>query len=188
MLAELRCELRAVHEDLRALHKDFRLLSQKPKPSESRLECSIGVTDKKERPKMITIDLTNLQIATITLAPKNRKGKPAKIDGVPVWTLVSGNCTLEPSTDGKSAVITPPDELTDNPEGDVTTITAEADADLGAGFVPLDETYTITVRPEPATTLGGIVTTTDKPDAPALRAAAASTAPAKASKKSKKKD
>ncbi len=185
MLRELRCELRAVHEDLRALHKDFRLLSQKPKQS-SRLECSIGVTDKKERPKMITIDLTNLQIATITLAPKNRKGKPAKIDGVPVWTLVSGNCLLQPATDGKSAVITPPDELTDNPDGDVTTITAEADTDLGEGFVPLDETYTITVRPEPATTLGGIVTTTDKPDAPALRAAAA-TAPAKASKKSKSK-
>jgi hypothetical protein len=174
-LAEINCELRE-------LRRDFKLWT-KPK---GRLNVSICITDKKEKGNMITIDLTNLQIATITLAPKNRKGKPAPIakDPAPTWTLQSGNCKIEPSADGTSATVTPPDEIEPDAEANTSTIVAEGDADLGAGFVALDETFVITVRTEAATTLGGAFTVADKPDAPALRAAAA--APKAAAKKTTK--
>jgi hypothetical protein len=166
--------LQVAHE-VRELHEWFEKYFGSSGAKGTRFDVSVGpVKQKKEsQTDMITIALTNLQICTVTLSPKNRKGKPAPIDGVPVWTLQSGNCTIEPSADGKSCVITTPDELADDPAANVTTLLAEGDADIGAGFVPLDETFVITVSAEPATTLGAVVSApVDKPDAPAMRAAA----------------
>ena len=154
---------------LRQILQEFR-----PAP-EDRLELSIGpVKDKqKKEPPMTTIQLTNLQTCVVTLAPKDRKGKPAKIDGVPVWTVQSGSSTIEPAADGKSCKIITQDAVSDDPGANTTTILAEADADLGAGFVPLDETISVVVSGEPAVALGVDVSApVDKPDAPALRAAA----------------
>lgn len=180
--------IQAVAHELHLLREDFRLLGQKPN---AHLDIEIGlVKDKKtkEENTMTTVQLTNLQTVTITVAPKNRKGKPAPIDGVPVWTVQSGNCTVAPAADGKSALITTPDAVDADPGANTTEILVEADADLGAGFVPIDETIQVVVSAEAATTLGVEVgTPVDKPDAPALRAAALKPAAAKDKESTKKK-
>lgn len=66
-----------------------------------------------------------------TVAFVDAKGKPAKVDGAPVWTSDNDAvASVVASDDGLSATVTP---------GDIGTaqISVTADADLGAGFTSL---------------------------------------------------
>ncbi len=150
----------------------------------TRLDISIGpITSKTKDNQMTTIQLDNTQQVNVQLSPKTAKGKPAKVDGVPTWTVQSGDSVIVVAADGMSAEL-----ISSDTDGD-TVILVEADADLGAGFVPLDETITLTVSEPQAANLGLTVgTPEDKPATPpptALAAGAKSkgTAKGKAPKK-----
>ncbi len=135
-----------LHE-LRDLANDFR-----HRLPESRLDITIGPARLKKPPKgnMTTIELNNDQEIDVTIAPKTSKGKPAKVDGVPTWEVVSGDtATVTPTADGKTATL----RTNDDAEGD-TVIKATADADLGEGVETLEEIITLRVSSPKATSLG----------------------------------
>ena len=66
-----------------------------------------------------------------TLKITDKKGNPAAVDGVPVWTSDGTLLTVTPTEDGLSATIVPIGALGH------AQVTATADADLGEGVEPL---------------------------------------------------
>lgn len=71
------------------------------------------------------------KVANAAIAYVDAKGKPAKVDGMPVWSSSDENIlTVAADPDGMSAVVTPVDIGT-------AQIKVEADADLGAGVQSL---------------------------------------------------
>lgn len=110
----------------------------------------IGMPELKEKGKQmaVTIKITNEQKVNVTLNPTTDSGKPAKLDGAPVWTVVSGDSTVVAAADGLSADLI----SSDNP-GD-TTFLVYADPDLGSGVEDLQETITLTVAGANAKNLG----------------------------------
>jgi hypothetical protein len=79
--------------------------------------------------KEFTIDQT---ITGHIGAVVDRGGNPATVQGKWAWATDSDTVTLEPSADGLSCKVVPGDKV-----DEVVNITAKADADLGAGVVPL---------------------------------------------------
>ena len=73
---------------------------------------------------MLEVSITNEQKVNITLHPVTATGKPASVDGVPTWAVVSGDGTVAPSDDGLSCFIV----SSDNP-GD-TDVQVSADVNL----------------------------------------------------------
>lgn len=82
--------------------------------------------------------LLNTEEGEAVLSPVDVDGNPARVDGAPVWTKLSGNGTIVPAADGLSAVIKSADAA------DVSVYEVNADADLGAGVRSLTATVTIT--------------------------------------------
>lgn len=126
----------------------------------ARLNLSIGLVKLKTQTKgkMTAINITNEQQVPVTLTPKTDKGKPAKVDGIPTWTVQSGDSTVIVSEDGLSAEL-----VSSDTPGD-TVILVEADADLGEGVTPISESITLTVSSATATNLGlAVGTPIDKP-------------------------
>jgi len=82
--------------------------------------------EEGEEITMDTISVDNKR--TITVQPVDAKGRPAPIDGVPVWTVSpEGGVSLFPSPDGLSCdVVWMGGPMTQ-------TIAVTGDADLGAG-------------------------------------------------------
>lgn len=94
------------------------------------------------------IILTETQKVTLTLDPRNAKGNPAKVDGVPEWAVSNpGVARVEPAADGLSAVVFAS-------VGGETQVSATMDADLGEGVRHLVATDTVTVVPGEAVTVG----------------------------------
>ena len=99
------------------------------------------------------ITITNEQKVLVTLAPTTAAGNPAILDGAPVWTVVSGDATLEVSEDGLSAFLV-------SGAADVTSqIEVTADADLGEGVVTLTDVIDLAVVAAQASALGLVVDT-----------------------------
>jgi len=96
----------------------------------------------------VAIKITNEQKVNVTLSPKTDLGKPAKLDGAPVWSVVGGDSTVVAAADGLSA-----DLISSDTPGD-TTFLVDADADLGTGVEDLQETITLTVAGANAKNLG----------------------------------
>lgn len=70
--------------------------------------------------------------ASAAVAYVDAKGNPAKVDGTPVWSSSDDTIlTVTPSSDGLTAEVTPVGPL------GTAQVKVEADADLGAGVVPL---------------------------------------------------
>jgi hypothetical protein len=87
---------------------------------------------------MLELTLTNEQKVTVSLKPITASGKPAKLDGKPEWTVLSGPAAVTPAADGLSAVIESDDEdLTE------TVIQVDADADLGTGVEAISDTISV---------------------------------------------
>lgn len=84
----------------------------------------------------------------IKLAPKTATGKPALLDGVPIWEITAGNATIVPDADGLGAYIVSEDVIGFS-EWSVT-----ADADLGSGVVSIAEGGTYTYTDAQAAALG----------------------------------
>lgn len=96
----------------------------------------------------VAIKITNEQKINVTLSPKTDTGKPAKLDGPPVWSVIAGDSTVVAAPDGLSA-----DLVSSDTPGD-TTFLIDADADLGEGKEDLQETITLTVTGANAKNLG----------------------------------
>jgi len=127
------------------------IFGQKPK---GHFDLSFGLPTKKEStPMPVAVKITNEQKVNVTLSPKTDTGKPAKLDGAPVWSVVSGDSTVVPAADGMSA-----DLISSDTPGD-TTFLIDADADLGEGKEDLQETITLTVAGANAKNLGVTVGT-----------------------------
>jgi hypothetical protein len=75
-----------------------------------------------------------------------------EVDGMPVWSIVTGSSTVEPAADGMSAYLV---SENDAPDGGATTeYQVMADVDLGGGVSPLTDTITLHVTEAAATSLG----------------------------------
>ena len=97
----------------------------------------------------VEITLTNEQKVRATLAPKTATGKPAKVDGLPVVTVISGDATIaNASTDGLSFDIVSGDSPGDS------EVLVEADADLGEGKETISDTIRVSVVGARASNLG----------------------------------
>jgi len=92
--------------------------------------------------------ITNEQKVNVTLNPVTDTGKPAKLDGAPVWSVVSGDSTVVPAADGLSA-----DLVSSDTPGD-TVFLVDGDADLGSGVEDIQETITLHVSGANAKNLG----------------------------------
>lgn len=94
------------------------------------------------------VTITNTQKIKATLNIVTDSGKPAKVDGKPTWSVVSGNATTVVAEDGLSADLVSADEPGD------TQFLVEADANLGEGVETISDTVTLHVAGEQAKNLG----------------------------------
>jgi hypothetical protein len=94
------------------------------------------------------ITITNEEKVQVTLIPTTAGGNPATVDGIPVWTVVSGDATLEVSEDGLSAFLI-------SGEANVNSqIEVSADADLGDGVATITDVIDLAVVAASASALG----------------------------------
>jgi hypothetical protein len=92
--------------------------------------------------------MTTTQQFTASISPKDRKGKPAPVDGIPVWaTSNDAVAGVVPSPDGMSALVVA------QGVGDYT-ISVAADADLGEGIVTITGQDTGSVSQGTAVSVG----------------------------------
>lgn len=120
-------------------------------PPATRLDLRFGLPEPKQvKPNntMTEIKITNAQKVKVTLNPVSQSGKPVELDGTPSWSVQSGDSTVEPAEDGKSAYL-----ISSDVPG-VTEIVVTADADLGEGVEEIAAGVILTVEGEKATSLG----------------------------------
>lgn len=98
--------------------------------------------------RMFEIKLTNEQKIRVALTPKTATGKPAVLDGKPVWEVLSGGSTVEVAEDGLSAYL-----VSSDTPGD-TQVLVKADADLGEGVEEISDVIKLTVEGAKAASLG----------------------------------
>ena len=99
--------------------------------------------------QMLELTITNEQKITIHLKPVTQAGKPTKLDGKPVWTVLSGPGTVVPAEDGLSA-----DLVSDDTDLSDTTYQVTADSDLGAGVEEVADTILVHTAHANAKSLG----------------------------------
>lgn len=129
----------------------YECVKKKPKPPKKFIGFvfSFGLpTAKPNKPMPVEITITNEQKIPVTLSPVTDTGKPAKLDGSPAWTVLSGNSQVVVADDGLSA-----DLISSDDPGD-TEIMIKADADLGAGVVEISDTIKLSVTGAQAKSLG----------------------------------
>ena len=74
--------------------------------------------------------LTDVQKVTLSVAPVDAAGNPAKVDGVPVWDIIGAQpdiLKVQAADDGLSATVTTTGGL------GTAQVRVTADADLGTG-------------------------------------------------------
>jgi hypothetical protein len=108
----------------------------------------VGVPKQKTQTHMLEITISNEQQIKVTVSPKTDTGRPAKLDGSPAWTVLSGNSQVVVSEDGLSA------DLVSSEEPGVTEISVKADADLGEGIEEIADVIVLTVQGATAKNLG----------------------------------
>jgi len=125
-----------------------------------RFGWSVGQPKPKEKEiKMpLEIRITNEQQVNVTLKPVTATGKPAKLDGSPSWTVISGSSQVKVADDGLSA-----DLISSDDPGD-TEVMVKADADLGEGVEEISDVVRLSVIGANAANLGLVAgTPTPKP-------------------------
>lgn len=120
------------------------------KKKEYRFDYSVGPVTRKERKRetMLEINITNEQQVNVVLHPVTETGRPAQVDGVPTWTVQSGDAAVNAASDGMSA-----DLVSSDTPGD-TQVLVEADADLGSGVITISDIITLHVNHANAANLG----------------------------------
>jgi hypothetical protein len=91
--------------------------------------------------------MTNEEKILVTVQPTTAAGNPAAIDGAVGFSITSGTCTIEP-VDALSAYVV------SGPGPGDSAVLVQADADLGAGVVPIMDTLTVHVTSASAASLG----------------------------------
>lgn len=92
--------------------------------------------------------ITTSQEIDLAIAPVDKRGNPAQIDGVPVWLSSDPDIvTINPAPDGLSAIA-----RAVGPTGNAE-IVVTADADLGTGTKAIQGTIEIDVAAGQATSL-----------------------------------
>lgn len=97
----------------------------------------------------LELSITNEQQVKVHLTPKTAAEKPAKLDGIPVWSKISGPGAVVAAEDGLSA-----DLVSDNEDLSDTIFQVTADADLGEGVEQIADTITLHTTHANATNLG----------------------------------
>lgn len=100
------------------------------------------------------IVLTNEQKIKVTVQPTTEAGNPAPIDGVPTFQVITGDATVEPVADEPNSVY-----ILSGAADTVSTISVNADADLGEGVTELTEEITLNVVQASANALGVVTGT-----------------------------
>ena len=114
-----------------------------------RFGFTVGVPEKKKEKHMpLALKITNEQKINVALNPVTATGKPAKLDGKPTWSVISGDSTIVVADDGLSA-----DLVSSDSAGD-TQYLVEADADLGEGVQTISDTIALRVDGAQAESLG----------------------------------
>lgn len=110
----------------------------------------VGLPENKEKENSmpVQVKITNEQKVKVTLTPVTDTSKPAKIDGAPSWTQLSGNASIVVAEDGMSAYLISADD-----PGDSQFI-VKADADLGEGVEELSDIVELSVLGATAKNLG----------------------------------
>lgn len=121
-----------------------------PPPTKSRVVFGFKVGQPKAKVKRMPLDLkiTNEQKISVTVNPVTDTGKPAKLDGMPSWAVISGNSALTVSDDGMTGTLTSADDPGD------TEVLVKADADLGEGVEEISDTIHLSVVGATAKNLG----------------------------------
>jgi hypothetical protein len=103
---------------------------------------------------MIATQFSTEEQVLVTIKPVDVAGKPAKLDGVPKWQILTpgSGVTLAPAADGLSCAIISGDEVE---EGVIVQV--DGDADLGEGIVDLQEQFSVSVIHANATSLGATI-------------------------------
>ncbi len=113
------------------------------------IEFEVGpVTNKPRRNTMLELNITNEQQVVVTLHPVTEAGHPAPVDGAPVWSVVTGDSTVTPASDGLSATLVSADDPGD------TDFIVHADADLGGGITDISDIVRLHVAGAQAANLG----------------------------------
>lgn len=97
----------------------------------------------------LELTITNEQQVVVRLNPRTDAGKPAKLDGAPVWSVTSGPGKVVPADDGLSATL-----VSDDTDLSDTIYLVDGDADLGAGKEDVQDTITLHVTHANASNLG----------------------------------
>lgn len=117
----------------------------RPKPSVRRSFAINAYTFTCEgESAMLTVKDTEVPgTCTVSISFVDAKGKPAKVDGVPTWSVDDATIvdSVTPAADGLSAVL----HITDTTGA--TNLTVDADADLGSGVTDVIVVDTISVIP-----------------------------------------
>jgi hypothetical protein len=98
-----------------------------------------------------TVTMETAQDFTITIDQfTNRRGKPAKVDGIPEWSASdTDRVQLAPSADGMSCRVFSNNLPTDSDTP--VRVQMDADSDLGAGRVDIFGVVNVTITQPPAT-------------------------------------
>lgn len=90
--------------------------------------------------------LTDTQQVSLSVVFTDKKGQPAKVDGVPEWLVDNPNVlALKPATDGLSCVVSAVGPL------GTATVSLKADADLGTGVTSITGSFGVEVTGGAAT-------------------------------------
>jgi len=96
----------------------------------------------------LDLSITNEQKIQVTLNPVTATGRPAKVDGAPQWSVITGGATLDVAADGLSAFLVSADDPGD------TEFLVKADANLGDGVEEISDTIRLSVAGANAANLG----------------------------------
>lgn len=106
------------------------------------------ISEPKPKHTMLELKITNEQKISVKLTPRTATGKPAELDGKATFTIVSGESSVLPGEDGRSATL-----VSSDAPGD-TQFLVEADADLGEGVETISDIIKLTVIGAHAANLG----------------------------------
>jgi len=89
---------------------------------------------------LVATQLTSTQKQTLSVVFTDAKGNPAPVDGAPAWGVDNPNVlALSPAPDGLSCTIAAVGPL------GTARVSIQADADMGAGVIPLAGVYDVEV-------------------------------------------
>lgn len=105
--------------------------------------------------------MTSTQQATLSLDPRDAKGHPAALDGVPVWSVADpAVATVTPAADGLSAIVA-------GVAPGSTQVNVVADARIGPDVREIAGVLDVQIAPAEAVSLGiSAGTPTEQADVP----------------------